>query len=66
MTYKTHRSAVRAGRRAFPGRAFVVYQFPKGHWGYASLDSPIYRDLSRGGAIYSDLEIAALQWDLVL
>lgn len=44
---------------------FVVYQFPRGHWSYASLESPIGRDLQATGYIYPQIGSKARQWEIV-
>lgn len=51
------------------GNRGYVYQFPKGHWDWASFDSPIGHDLRNYGMIRHDpvpggcLAIRALQWE---
>jgi hypothetical protein len=43
--------------------AGMVYQFPKGHWGYCSANSPIGLRLVACGYIYPG--VPALDWELI-
>lgn len=46
-------------------RGFYIYQFPAGHWGYASYDSPIGHDLRDSGFIYPTIGCKARAFELI-
>ena len=45
--------------------SFYVYQFPKGHWSYATINSPIGESLRISGMIYPDIDCKAQQFEIV-
>lgn len=44
-------------------RRGYVYQFPKGHWGWASYSSPIGQNLRESGFIYPETNVKAQQFE---
>jgi hypothetical protein len=46
-------------------REFCVYQFPRGHWGYASLLSPVGEALQCNGMFYPEIGVAAQCWEVI-
>lgn len=43
----------------------LVYQFPKGHWSYATPNSEVGQSLQATGYIYPEINCKAQQWELV-
>lgn len=42
-----------------------VYQFPKGHWNWATVASPIGESLKESGMIYPTIGVKAQQFQLI-
>jgi hypothetical protein len=63
---KTRGKAIAAGRKMLGAdREFCVYQFPRGHWGYASLLSPVGEALQCNGMFYPEIGVAAQCWEVI-
>lgn len=62
---KTKAQAIQKAKQVIGNREFAVYQFPRGHWGYASLASPVGIALQDTGMIYPELGIFAMAWEVV-
>jgi hypothetical protein len=68
MSYKNEQAAVNGWKNltsAPSAQPFWVYQFPKGHWNYASVDSPVGQSLKENGMIYPENNCKAQQFRLV-
>lgn len=42
-----------------------IYQFPKGHWGWATVNSPVGQSLRESGMIYPETGCKAQQFELI-
>jgi ABC-type Fe3+-hydroxamate transport system substrate-binding protein len=42
-----------------------VYQYPKGHWSWATFDSPIGQNLRESGMIYPETNCKAQQFQMI-
>ena len=67
MNAKTKSQAIAKFRKLYQvkNEPFWVYQFPKGHWSYATTSSEVGRDLEATGHIYKSLGIEAKQYELI-
>lgn len=52
MAYTTQRAATNAFHALMPSFAGIVYQFPQGHWHYATIKSPVGQSVIADGLIY--------------
>lgn len=62
---KTRDKAITNGKKILGNQDFMVYQFPAGHWGYCSMNSPVGSALQNSGMIYPELNCAAVRWEVV-
>ena len=64
---KTKRAAEKQYQEMYGKHGFrgVIFQYPKGHWGYAIVNSPVYNAIRETGYIYPEINCIAKEFSFV-